>query len=311
MPSYNHEKFIADAIGSVLNQTIEDFELIIVDDHSTDNSLEIINDYKDKNKKIRVIVNKENKGIAKSVNDLKNLIRGKYVAYIASDDIWAENKLEKQLKVLEKNEDLFVCSDGKIIDFKGRITEESYIQKFYGKKRYSKRGNPTDELLTRNYIFGSSIILKRENIMDISLDESLKYYYDYKFFVDLALKYNVYLIQEPLGKYRIHGSNLTQFSSPTEEWIAEHILVRKYIIKSHGDTISSKIKSINFAIIGYLYLECGRNKKAKKWFCQAIRLEPFSITNIYCLILSFSLFSFILKLPFLRKFNRFLHIIKM
>lgn len=108
MISYNNEKLTAEAIESVLRQDFDDFELIIVDDASTDASRQIIQKYAAENARVRFILHETNCGISKTLNDGTEIAQGKFLAIIASDDVWMKDKLSKQLAVLESDEDLIV-----------------------------------------------------------------------------------------------------------------------------------------------------------------------------------------------------------
>ena len=116
MPVYNGEKFLKEAIESILNQTFQNFELIIINDGSKDSSLDIIKKYENSDNRIKVI-NQENAGVSVSRNNgIKNSI-GEYVAFIDCDDLWLPKKLETQLESFNKDEDLKICGTwGIIID---------------------------------------------------------------------------------------------------------------------------------------------------------------------------------------------------
>ena len=103
LTSYNKEAYIGKAIESVLAQTFKDFELIIADDGSSDNSLALINKYAEKDERIRVYYFEKNKGIPSAHNMAISMSNGKYIAMIDCDDFWEKNKLEKQVGFLEDN----------------------------------------------------------------------------------------------------------------------------------------------------------------------------------------------------------------
>src|ERR1700761_7503420 len=107
MPVYNCRQFVAAAIESVLNQTYANFELIIIDDCSSDNTLGVISSYTDK--RIRLISKKENKGLIDSLNLGIALSAGKYLARMDGDDICAANRFATQLNFMELNPDVTVC----------------------------------------------------------------------------------------------------------------------------------------------------------------------------------------------------------
>ena len=117
MPSFNTEKYINDSINSVLRQTYDNFELIIVDDCSSDNSVEVIKKYGDF--RIRLIVNTSNKGAAFSRNRALRESKGEWIAFLDSDDIWEPNKLEEQIKFMIESNCWFSYTDYK--EFKDNV----------------------------------------------------------------------------------------------------------------------------------------------------------------------------------------------
>ncbi len=121
MPAFNAEKTIGASIDSVLHQTDQEFELIIVDDASSDNTLRIINSYKDS--RIKLIINNENSGVALSRNRAIEIATGKYIAFLDSDDIWLPEKLEKQREVFNEGISV-VCSAYKTIDEEGNVNNK-------------------------------------------------------------------------------------------------------------------------------------------------------------------------------------------
>jgi glycosyltransferase involved in cell wall biosynthesis len=109
MSVYNTEKYIAESIESVLNQTFSNFEFIIVEDCCTDNTLEIIKKYQHIDNRIIILSNKENIGLTKSLNKAIDFSKGKYIARMDADDICTENRFEIQYNYLEKNTDIGLC----------------------------------------------------------------------------------------------------------------------------------------------------------------------------------------------------------
>lgn len=121
MPSYNVENYIKDSIESILNQTYPYWELLIVDDCSSDNTIEIIKSFKDK--RIKLFVNDYNSGAALSRNKALREAKGKWIAFLDSDDIWAKTKLEEQINYMLDNDydftytDYRICENGKWEDY--------------------------------------------------------------------------------------------------------------------------------------------------------------------------------------------------
>ncbi len=118
-PSYNSSNFIEKTIDSVLEQSYQNWEMIIVDDVSTDNSVEIIQKYVNKDKRIKLIQLGKNSGPAVARNTSIKNAKGKYLAFLDSDDLWKKDKLEKQIKFMEDNNSSFSYSSYELIDEDG------------------------------------------------------------------------------------------------------------------------------------------------------------------------------------------------
>lgn len=118
-PNYNCEKYISETIDSVLNQTYKNWEMIVVDDCSSDSSIKIIEDYIKKDSRIKLIKMEKNSGAALCRNRAIEISKGKYLAYLDSDDLWLEKKLEKQISYMEKENIDFTYSEYTHIDENG------------------------------------------------------------------------------------------------------------------------------------------------------------------------------------------------
>ena len=110
MPNYNGHRFVEQAIGSVLPQTYQNFELLIVDDCSKDDSLQLIKQKAQSDSRIRVIALEKNAGVANARNVGIREAKGKYIALLDNDDLWTADKLEHQLAIAEKGADIVYCS---------------------------------------------------------------------------------------------------------------------------------------------------------------------------------------------------------
>lgn len=120
MPSFNSEKYIQSAIDSVKAQTYENWELIIVDDCSNDGTAKIVNENCKKDLRIKLICQSQNGGAAKARNLALENATGQYIAYLDSDDIWYENKLEKQINIMKEKKAGFSCTSYEVIDDLGK-----------------------------------------------------------------------------------------------------------------------------------------------------------------------------------------------
>ena len=110
MPVYNGEKYLRESVDSILNQTFTDFELLIINDGSTDSSMEILNSYSDS--RIRIVTNEVNLRLIKTLNKGIDLATGEYIARMDCDDIADPKRLEIQLQYMEKHPDVAVCGTG-------------------------------------------------------------------------------------------------------------------------------------------------------------------------------------------------------
>jgi glycosyltransferase involved in cell wall biosynthesis len=235
MSCYNHDKFVGEAIESVIGQTFEDFEFIILDNGSTDGSAQIIEDYEKKDDRIRVMSYNKNLGIPRALNELIDSAKGNFLARIDSDDMWVETKLEKQLEVMKQNDNLIVWTEADLIDAESRSTGNKFTQRYENLKR---NGDIFDQLLAGNYIFCSSMMYKRENLEGIRYNEHIRNLNDHKFNLDLSYRYKYHFIPETLSKYRLHGGN-TIFSD-MEGWYKDYMAIGKFIAQEYGDRLNSK-----------------------------------------------------------------------
>ncbi len=234
MTSFNYDRYIASAIESVLSQTFSDLELIIVDDASSDRSCDVIRSYLKKDERIKAIFHKDNQGISKTVNDGWRAAQGRFIASISSDDIWAENKLDRQMDVLQDDDDLLVWTEGEIIDAFGRSTGGLFT-KVHGAGNRKKCGDIFEELLKGNFIFASSRIFKKDNLQGRGYSVDLKYLSDYRFAVDMASLYDYHFIKEPLTKYRMHGNNTA--NRDWQGYEEDYIKLANYFLSTYGEMI--------------------------------------------------------------------------
>ena len=126
MPNYNGARFVEQAIDSVLNQTYQDFELIIVDDCSHDNSLQLIKAKRESDSRIQLIALKQNAGVANARNVGIKRAQGEYIALLDNDDFWERDKLERQILLAEKGADIVYCSYD-FVDEKNRVIGRPFI----------------------------------------------------------------------------------------------------------------------------------------------------------------------------------------
>lgn len=190
MPSYNTASYIRETIQSVMHQTYQNWELIIVDDCSTDNTYEIVASVKDE--RIKYFYNEKNSGAAVSRNRALREAKGRWIAFLDSDDLWMPEKLEKQIHFMEKNGYSFSYTNYEEIDVKGN----SIGVKVGGPKKITKIG-------MFNYCWPGclTVMYDFEKIGLIQI-EDIKKNNDYAMWLKVCKKAECYLLDEYLGKYR-------------------------------------------------------------------------------------------------------------
>jgi len=203
-PNYNCAGFISETIESIINQTYENFEYIIIDDLSTDESWKIIQNYADKDKRIRIYRNKKKLGIAKTRNKgfKKRSPKSKYFVIIDSDDVSLKNRIGIQIRFLEDNPSYGLVGSNVII-----INENS---KIIGFREFPSTNNEIRKhFIPFNPIAQSSVILRDEVINQIGFyDENFNGCEDYEYWLRVAIDWKLYNLKKPLIKYRV---SKTQF----------------------------------------------------------------------------------------------------
>jgi glycosyltransferase involved in cell wall biosynthesis len=213
-PSFNQGMFIEQTIISVLHQQYADFEHIIIDGKSSDNTLTILQRYCSK---IRYISEKD-KGQADAVNRGIKIASGEIIGWLNSDDLYMPNSLEKVADFFEENPEYdIVYGNAYFVDEKGSITGEYPTQNFNYKK-----------LADRCYICQPSVFFRKKIINDIGyLDESLHLCLDYEFWMRIGKKYNFYHINDFFSCSRMYPENKT-LSRSNEMYMEAHAILKKY-----------------------------------------------------------------------------------
>lgn len=190
IPYYNNEDTILRALESVICQTYKDFEIILIDDGSIDNSFFLVNSFMNKNKQFKIKnFQQENKGPSFARNIGINLSSGEYIAFLDADDEWIPIKLEKQIKIADMyNADLLGCNYN--------IIKENSCNPFFFIKVDFKRIS-FRSMLFKHYFATSCVIIKKEIILEVGgFPESQRYMEDSLMFTRIARKYSAYMIKD-------------------------------------------------------------------------------------------------------------------
>jgi len=208
MAAYNAAKYITEAINSVLNQTFEDFELLIVNDGSTDETVAIINKYQDL--RIRLIHNDRNRGLVYTRNVLLKEARGQYIAILDSDDIAISNRLALQYEHFQKHPELALCGGhGLVINHSGETIDTPRLIVPLGTE------NIKITLLFLNTFVNSTVMFKTEVFMKMNGYDEFAPAEDYELFTRIADQYAVDNIDVVLVKYRDHDLNTSVVHAST------------------------------------------------------------------------------------------------
>lgn len=210
MPVFNGERYVCEAIQSVLDQTYTNFEFIIVNDGSTDNSERLIRAFQDE--RIKVINNPINLGLVKTLNLAISHCRGDFIARLDSDDICSPDRLEKQLNKFSENSALDVIgSTAMIIDSCG---EHKGLFKVPEEHTDIHLG-----MLFNNQIIHPTVMIRRDSILKYMpniYDVKDQHVEDYGLWVKMLSKHQFLNIQEPLIKYRVHDTKISTIYSKSQ-----------------------------------------------------------------------------------------------
>ncbi|GMQ26642.1 hypothetical protein Aoki45_33250 [Algoriphagus sp. oki45] len=239
IPVYNCESYAKESIESILNQTFKDFEVILIDDGSSDSTPRILQSFKDP--RINLITRKTNKGYVSGLNEGIQMARGEFIARMDADDYSFPTRLEEQVKFLKENPDCGIVGSF-VTDFQNRpiinaplSSEEIYL-----------------EFLSRNPFVHSSVMFRSKILIDNNLiyDEKLEYAEDYKLWFEICKHSRPAFIPKTLVKYRKHEAQVSYqyFDSQKRKSLSIRLSIWEYFLgrpldKNESIAISRPIDS--------------------------------------------------------------------
>ena len=200
MPAYNCEKYIEDSIKSVLYQTYQNWELIVIDDKSKDNTYALLNKLKVQDNRIKVFQNERNMGVGQTRNRGVELANGQWIAFLDSDDLWKKEKLEKQIQKLKEQQQAkllftasaFISEDG---------TPKDYI--LHIPEKVNRK-----QLLKQNIISCSSVLVQKSYLKKYPMSGNVMIHEDFAVWLQiLSEETYAYGIDEPLLVYRVSANS--------------------------------------------------------------------------------------------------------
>ncbi|MCU0315669.1 MAG: glycosyltransferase family 2 protein [Fimbriimonadaceae bacterium] len=267
VPCYNHSVFIEDCLASVVKQTFKDFEILLVDDQSQDNTLEKGTELLiSTGVEHRAWRNPRNLGTYGTQQAALERAEGEWIAVLNSDDVWEETKLEKQLALLDKSHS-FSCTLGHQIDENGKTLP---VEQHGDWPRGPSLGF-AGRLLQENRILASSVLFRREGL---SFHAECRYSGDWLALVEASQRGTASLIEEPLTFWRIHTSN-AHFRSAKQ--VAEEIAVRGAILSRLGH-LDRHWASRSWMDVSALRILRGEVREARRAAFAAFRLNPGALT---------------------------------
>lgn len=293
IPNYNYGHYIVETLDSVVQQNYENLEIIIVDDCSSDNSLTVIENWVNRykgSKPIKIISNKTNQGLTKVCNIILKEAKGKYFQSLDADDIVLQDKIIKQVEVLERTPDAaFVYSNLKIINEAGYIIHEDYL-KYIG---YDHKNMPTGKIFLNlfkfNFIPLPSVLVNTEKARSAGgFDETIQVQ-DYYMWFKLSQQYEAIYLDDYTGYYRVHSKSMSNRKVSNRSSV-ESVLKIKHSYYSQLDESVRQIirKELNASAV-YLYEQ--KSKTALHWLKRAFYLNPSLKTFVYYL-------SAIMRIPY-------------
>lgn len=252
MTTCNGEAFLEEQLNSLLTQSFSDFELIICDDGSKDNTIKILNEYSIRDKRIKILRNKENKGYAKNFLYAASLCSGEFIFFADQDDIWEQDKIEKMLKCMQKSENinLLICKD---IDFNNgeKLPELRKQNDFYIHKVSLKKSLIDCAYRGVNFCLRKSFVDSVISCYDLT-----KWFpaHDWLFQIFATESKSIYKLNQILTFHRKHQNNTASINEDKTNRYTKRLSVLKNLIIHYdwafdvvkNEKMHAEIKKIKF-----------------------------------------------------------------
>ena len=291
IPAYNAERYIAETIDSVIAQTYSDWEMIVVDDGSTDNTKNIVNEYVKQDSRIKYIY-QENASQAVARNTGIKYSNGEFIAFLDADDIWMPDKIERQIRLFEDSSvglayTLFVKIDSNSILIPSRNAQVKCF-----------KGNVYKNIIYDNFLATSSVILRagllssngllfrtgRQGVEDWDLWVRMAQITQFDYIAEPLLRYRVYPGNQSSDILRMHESRMKTLDDLESSFFMNGKLTENEIAELRS--ILKKGRSLHVLRAAHILLSEDR-KQARSFFFHALRLHPFSLHNIWGVIKSY------------------------
>jgi len=268
IPTYNSASSLREAIESVLRQTYADFEIVVIDDGSTDDTGCVVRSFGD-----RVCYwRQDNRGVSAARNHGIKKSRGQYVAFLDSDDLWLPGKLAEQIPLLDRDPEIgLVYSDWTV------VSEQIVLEPSYLSKLPAASGHVFDELVQSGFILTSGTVVRRRCLEDVGdFDETLSIAQDYDLWLRICYRWKIALVNKPLVIKRSWDGSLSSNSLKTA---AERIALFEKTLKNFPDMSPSRRRlvrrqlAINYWDVGYDRFDRMLLKEARKYLVSSLAYD--------------------------------------
>lgn len=271
VPTFNQAKFLSQCLNSVLNQTRKPDQVLVIDDCSTDNTSEVIKNYKNR---VEYIRHTKNLGAVKTYNHGLAIVKGDYILMVPGDDWLKKQILEKEAKILDSNSKVAMV-------YSQAIDTENGQQKLAahhpaGSTSYIGRGNDFELLLTHGDFIPFLTVMVRKTVYKKLgfLDENLPYLHDHEMWIRIASKFPIAYLAQPLAYYRIHKSNLHKKENRLILYEEEF----QYILNKYQKRLNLQLKKL---VYYQFFINLSLNEAQRKNFprsiafiLKALKLKP-------------------------------------
>ena len=277
IPTYDRSEFLRTAIASVLAQTLQDFEIIVVDDASADDTQEVVGNLDDG--RIRYIRHEINKGVAATRNTGVLNSKGKYIAFLDDDDKWFPEKLKKQFDLLETRPRIV----GGV--YTGSLAVEATSRKTLFRLTPTKRGNIFDEIFMQDSIAPTStFFLRKECFEKVGLfDVSLDFGEDFDMWLRISKEFQFEYIEQPLVTFSVPDNKPSLSANYELKIRGTEAQLKKY---ASFYALDRKTYSRRYLKLGVLYCYNGNISKGREALIRAIKIYPFDPRHYFNLALS-------------------------
>jgi glycosyltransferase involved in cell wall biosynthesis len=282
IPAYNRADLLPRSMGSVLNQTFHDIELMVVDDGSTDNTKKLVEEWAARDPRVKYVWEKNSGYAATPRNVGIGLAKGEYVALLDSDDEWLPTKIEKQLALFEnssRNLGFVGCGINIIDDSTGNTLRVHKMEDYL-------KGDPVEALLQYNFILTGSAVMVKRKVFDRvgNFNKEMRFADDLDMWLRVLDFYEFDFVAEPLIKYYIHPEN-----SRSQLNIDGDIVELEHVFLKHREKYLSYPSIYHTALrrLGSKYCAMGKSRKGRGYYLESLKSKPLALKMWFLYVSSF------------------------